>query len=222
MALLLNIDTAIDKASICLARDGNVIDDATSTNQREQATWLHVAIEKMMHQNSILFSALNGVAVSNGPGSYTGLRIGLSAAKGFCYSLNIPLITLGTLDIMAAAANKIDNYLLCPMIDARRMEVYTALYDASLQTILAPTAMVIDSQSFFSYLENNKILFFGNGSNKVKDVITHSNAFFGEQEISAAEMVALAEEKFRNLEFANLAYAEPLYLKDFYSSSQSK
>ena len=219
MALILHIDTAIDKASICLSRDGTVIDKEESATQRGQAAWLHTTMHTMMHRNSILFSALDAIAVMIGPGSYTGLRIGLSSAKGLCYSLKIPLISLGTLEVMAAAADKLDGYQLCPMIDARRMEVYTALYTNSLEIVLPPRAMIIDSESFLSHLEKNKILFFGNGSQKVKNVITHENAFFAEQHLSAVEMVALAENKFQKREFADLAYSEPLYLKDFYSSS---
>lgn len=222
MALILNIDTAIDKGSICIARDGVALDHDINSNPREQASWLHVAIEKLLHKNSILITALDAVAVSNGPGSYTGLRIGLSAAKGLCFSLKIPLIALNTLEVMANASNKIEGHLLCPMIDARRMEVYTALYDNSLKLITAPSAMIINSQSFHSHLESYKILFFGNGSHKVKDVITHENAFFGELNQTAREMVALSEEKFKKNDFADIAYSEPLYLKDFYSSSHSQ
>ena len=219
MALILNIDTAIDKASICLTRDGSVIDQAESTNPRAQSGWLHPAIEKLMLQNSMSIAAIDAVAVSMGPGSYTGLRIGLSTAKGLCYSLNKPLIALSTLEVMASAIKAMDDYLLCPMIDARRMEVYTAIYTPSLEIIIAPTAKVLDSQSFDLHLEKNKILFFGNGSQKMKNLTNHVNAFFAEQNIGAVEMVALAEKKFQNGEFADLAYSEPYYLKDFYSSS---
>src|SRR6266513_982784 len=129
MSLLLNIDTAIETASICLSKDGNVLHLSINENQKDHAAWLTVAIQEMMQNSGYQLNQLNAIAVTIGPGSYTGLRVGLSTAKGLCYVLKIPLLTIGTLEMMAFAAKQNPVDLLCPMIDARRMEVFTAVYD---------------------------------------------------------------------------------------------
>lgn len=165
---------------------------------------------------------LAAVAVSTGPGSYTGLRVGLSAAKGLCYALSIPLIGINTLQMMAAAAQENTSELLCPMIDARRMEVFTAIYDQSLQKVLPPTNMILDENSFADRLTENPILFFGNGSKKAEGIINHPNARFADVSATAENMVALAAEKFKREEFLDLAYSEPYYGKDFHSPISKK
>lgn len=222
MALILHIDTSMDSASVCLSRDESMISIAQNHSQKDHASWLHTAIEKMMHEHQLSFSNLDAVAVSIGPGSYTGLRVGLSSAKGFCYALNIPLITIGTLEMMANAARQPGELLFCPMIDARRMEVYTALFDANLKAILPPTAMILDASSLSEFLNKYQIVFFGNGYKKFKSIISHPNAIFEDVEITASSMIQLANNKFLLKSFSDLAYTVPLYLKDFYSSSQIK
>jgi tRNA threonylcarbamoyladenosine biosynthesis protein TsaB len=168
---------------------------------------------------------LDAVAVSNGPGSYTGLRIGLSAAKGICFALQIPLITIATLEIMAEAArNQVNDGLiektdwLCPMIDARRMEVYYAVYDPELLLIHPPQAANADDAIFSALVEKKKVLFFGNGSFKVRNTLVHDNAFFTDNVKSgASDMISLSNRYYRQNKLADLAYAEPLYIKEFYS-----
>jgi tRNA threonylcarbamoyladenosine biosynthesis protein TsaB len=221
MALMLHIDTAIETASVCLGKDGSVLQLTENQNPKNDSAWLHGAIRKMMEQQQCKFSDLDAVAVSIGPGSYTGLRMGLSAAKGFCYALQKPLITIGTLNMMAHAAKEEPFDLLGPMIDARRQEVFTALYDKQLNPVLPPQAMIIHNKSFEKYLSENKILFFGNGSKKVQPVIQHVNACFKPITVNASNLVALAEKHFSLQLFSPVAYTEPLYLKEFHSASRN-
>ena len=161
---------------------------------------------------------LDAVAVSVGPGSYTGLRVGLAAAKGFCYALNIPLITVNSLKIIAAAAKDETIDFICPLIDARRMEVFTALYDKDLQEKNAPHALIVDENSFASLLVSGKILFCGNGIRKLQPFISNSNAFFSHKMADASHLASLSFPCYCKNEFADLAYAEPLYIKEFYSA----
>lgn len=219
MAIILNIDTAVETASVCLAGEARSIRYAINTNQKDHATWLHKAIQEIVTGAGYTLKDLEAVAVSIGPGSYTGLRVGLSAAKGLCFALHIPLITIPTLEIMAFAAmreNPAFN-LFCPLVDARRMEVFTAVYDNTLRPVMEPGALVINPDSFKSLLDNNRILFSGNGSEKLKQVVKHTNAFFCGTLASATDMVELSAKNFENKLFADLAYTEPLYIKEFYS-----
>ena len=216
MALILNIDTAIDKVSVCLAKDGNVIVLAEDENNKDHGKWLHNAINIMM-TNHFTLNELHAVSVSIGPGSYTGLRIGLSTAKGLCYVLKIPLITIGTLEMMAFAARMEEADLLCPMIDARRNEVFTALFTKDQIMLMEPCAMILSQNSFDEYLSENKILFFGNGSKKTQSIIQHPNAVFKHIAINASGLAYLSYQRFKNKIFANLAYCEPLYLKEFHT-----
>ena len=221
MSLILNIDTASDIASVCLAKDRMVLQTAINENQKDHAAWLHPAIEQLLQQNNLKPRQLDAVAVSIGPGSYTGLRIGLASAKGLCYVLNIPLITVGTLEMMANAVKEEATDLICPLVDARRMEVFTAVYDRSLEPRLLPHALVIDDTSFTSLLSANKILFCGNGSAKLKSVLKNPNARFSDTRTNAADLVPLSTQYFDNKGFADLAYTEPLYIKEFYSHGRN-
>ncbi len=174
MALLLNIDTATENASICLSKDGNALRTMVNNQQRDHAAWIQPAIEQLLKEMQNTVKDLQGIAVTAGPGSYTGLRVGLATAKGLCFALNIPLITENTLRVMAYAATQQsfpngDVYsikaglknptILCPMIDARRMEVFTALYDLQLNIVEKPAALILEPDSFNKELENNSILF---------------------------------------------------------------
>ena len=230
MSLILHIDTAVSAASICISKDGISLAIAENKYQKDHAEWLHPAIDGLLKENGIAINDLNAVAVSNGPGSYTGLRVGLASGKGFCFALSIPLITISTLEIMTIAAiesqltNQLINQstLFCPMIDARRMEVFTALYDKDLNIILAQQAKVIDEKSFEKELGANQIFFFGNGAKKSKTMITHNNALFGTVEHKASCMIAPAERKMNAKDFADLAYTEPFYIKDFHTVQPKK
>src|SRR6187431_295345 len=155
MALILNIDTAVDVASICLAKDGNVLSIARNESQKDHASWLHIAIKEIFEKNTLELGSVDAIAVTGGPGSYTGLRIGMATAKGICYALNKPLIALNTLHVMANAAKKEKADLLCPMIDARRMEVFTAMYSKDLQIVKEPAAIELNEKSFDEELSAN-------------------------------------------------------------------
>ena len=218
MAYVLNIDTAIDRASICLSKNGEPVNLSSNDNPRDQAAWLQPAISDQLAAAGIGFDALKAVAVSVGPGSYTGLRIGLSTAKGLCYALNIPLIAIGTLEMMAAAATDRDADLLCPMIDARRMEVFTAIYNKKMETVLAPCAMVLDENSFTDILNKHTVLFYGNGSTKYKSLSKHENAFFDTITINALQLIKISNRRLVANDFNSLAYTEPMYIKNFHHS----
>lgn len=224
MNIILCIDTAVEESSVCLTSGNNIINFKQSCSSRDSAAWLHPAINEMMNESNILFADLAAVAVSAGPGSYTGLRVGMATAKGFCYSLKIPFITISTLKMMAAstiAAAAIHtlsaDYLVCPMIDARRMEVFTAVYDMNMTEILLPQNLILENDSFKALLEKNSIIFSGNGSNKFKQVIQHPNALFINNKFNAEHLVPLAIEAYERKNFTDLAYSEPYYGKEFYS-----
>ena len=185
MALILNIDTATEFASVCISNNNEVIAYEENLEQKSHASFLQPAIKKAMDNGQWSIENLDAIAVTNGPGSYTGLRVGLASAKGLCFALNKPLILLNTLDVMASASieesgigNKelVNETLFCPMIDARRMEVFTAVYDTNLNTIIAPCAMILDNQSFAKELANNTIVFSGSGSSKLQELNFGDNA----------------------------------------------
>jgi tRNA threonylcarbamoyladenosine biosynthesis protein TsaB len=219
MSLILNIDTALENASVCLAEDGESIELVTNASQKDHAAWIHVAIEKMIHGRAQLSQRmeLDAIAVSAGPGSYTGLRVGLSTAKGLCYALNIPLIMINSLEMMAYAAKDTGTDLLCPMIDARRMEVFTAVYDKKLKPVVEPCACIIDETTFSAFLDHQKILFFGTGSHKFRPLIDNSNAEFADINTDASHLGRLSMKRFLGKHFEELAYVEPLYLKEFHT-----
>ena len=219
MALILNIDTALDTASVCLAKDNTILQQSINENQKDHAGWLHAAIAELLQNAGYIPKDLEAVAVSIGPGSYTGLRVGLASAKGLCYALNIPLIAISTLKLIAFAVQKEaeSGDLICPMIDARRMEVFTALYDHELVEKASPSAMLIDATSFSEILNAQKIIFCGNGSKKLQKIISNSHAKFSEIDAGASNLAQLSSNCFRNREFADLAYTDPTYIKEFYS-----
>ena len=163
MALVLCIDTALETATVGVCNEESVLASAVQSDQKQGAAFVQPAIQEMLRNTSISFSQLDAVAVVNGPGSYTGLRVGLASAKGICYALNKPLIVINTLEVMAVAAIKTEqnkNALYCPMIDARRNEVFTAIYDASLVCLLPPQGLIIEADSFAPWLTEPRQLFF--------------------------------------------------------------
>jgi tRNA threonylcarbamoyladenosine biosynthesis protein TsaB len=225
MATILNIETSTEVCSVVLAKDGEFLFEKESAEGLNHSELLTVFIEELFAENNLQMNILDAVAVSKGPGSYTGLRIGVSVAKGLCYALEIPLIAVGTLDALGFFASQSlnrngttleDSLLFCPMIDARRMEVYTTLYNAKGENIQPVSAEIIDENSFSSFLKDHKIQFFGNGAAKCKSLLTHPNALFEGPSITSARfMQNLTEKKYNNNEFENVAYFEPFYLKDF-------
>ena len=226
MALILNIETSTEVCSVSLAKEGETLFSRESSDGLNHSQLLTVFIEDLFKENKVEFNQLDAVAVSKGPGSYTGLRIGVSVAKGMCFGLNIPLISIGSLSSMADEVSshmqkyftpgKDEKVLICPMIDARRMEVYTALYNDNGETIVPVTAEIIDENSFIEHLTGHKLLFFGNGADKCRTKITHPNAVFaGPDKTSARFMQKLSERKYNMRQFEDVAYFEPFYLKDF-------
>jgi len=222
MALILNIDTATEEAGICIAADGEVVAMAVNPDQRDHAAWLHTAVEKMMRDADVRVKDLDAVAVTSGPGSYTGLRVGMAAAKGFCYALGIPLITENKLKVMAMAARDkaAPDTLLCPMIDARRMEVFTAVYKNDLEEVMSTAAMVIDQHSFGQYLSDRQMSFFGGGSHKCKPIITTPSAAFIEINYDPGYLGILSFLRYLQGEFTGVAYSEPAYTKEFYTHTK--
>ena len=218
MAILLNIDSAVETASVCLSDNAEVIKLAISENQKDHAAWLHAAIRDLVGDAGLAVTDLSSIAVTIGPGSYTGLRIGLAAAKGLCYALKIPLICINTLKMMAHAEKSATSELICPLIDARRMEVFTAIYNNSLEEIVKPFATILTKDSFDDFLSSHKIIFCGNGSKKLQAVLCHTNAIFSDRIATAANLPYLAYQYLQEKRFADLAYIEPLYLKEFHSA----
>ena len=219
MALILNIETATPVCSVCLSRDGKVLVEKRNLEQNSHSQVLTVYIQEIFEEQKISVENLDAVAVSMGPGSYTGLRIGLSVAKGLCYSASIPLIGVSTLQAMAwgmADLKKDKNALFCPMIDARRMEVYAAFYNSENSIEREIRADIIDEDSYKTFLENGVLYFAGDGAEKCKESLYHSNAHFLDQfSVSSKFLVAIAEEKFSKNDFEDTAYCEPFYLKQF-------
>ncbi|HTJ53494.1 MAG TPA: tRNA (adenosine(37)-N6)-threonylcarbamoyltransferase complex dimerization subunit type 1 TsaB [Cyclobacteriaceae bacterium] len=224
MALILSLETSTPVCSVALHDNGKLIAAAETHISQSAATKLAVLIDDVKKLAGIKMEELNAVAVTSGPGSYTGLRISTSTAKGLCYALNIPMISIGTLELLAFQVSKltIEQFFLCPMIDARRMEVYCLVADRELKIKQAVQAKIIDETSFSEYLSERKVLFFGDGAEKCKTMITHSNAYFIENIFPAASQLGfLAHKKFELQQFEDLVHFEPFYLKDFVAKKAS-
>jgi tRNA threonylcarbamoyladenosine biosynthesis protein TsaB len=219
MALILQIETATQVCSAALSKNGETIALKELQANNIHAGSLTLFIQDVMAQGGFAYAELDAIAVSKGPGSYTGLRIGVSTAKGLCFALDKPLIAVGTLNMMANGfinANPEYTGLICPMIDARRMEVFTAVFEASLNLVQEVTAKIIDEQSYIEQLAVNTVTFIGDGAEKCKAAISHANAqFSGENFNSASNMSKMAFLAFTKGKFEDLAYFEPFYLKDF-------
>lgn len=220
MSLILHIDTAVEAASICLSQGDEILAEAHNPQSRESASWLQPAIKQLMAESGHSLQQLHAISVSAGPGSYTGLRVGMASAKGLCYALNIPLITIGTLEMMTAAALKViaDDLLFCPMIDARRMEVFTAMYNRNMECVLPPQNIILEEHSFSEWLRQSRICFFGNGSTKFKPLLNAGAASFATVHSGARDLVGLAKKQYQAGVFADIAYTEPFYVKAFYTT----
>jgi tRNA threonylcarbamoyladenosine biosynthesis protein TsaB len=224
--LILHLDTSTRICSVALATKGVLIGTRESHDEKSHARQLIPFIHDLLMEHDVKISGLDAVAVSKGPGSYTGLRIGVSTAKGLAYGSNIPLIGIDTLDSLVSGAlrnpevvsilGKSKPAFLCPMIDARRMEVYTAFYSHSGERLEKNIARIINKDSYRDKLRDSSVVFFGNGADKCKEKITHPNAIFIEGiETTAENMIPLAEESLQQNRFEDVAYFEPFYLKDF-------
>jgi len=216
MALILCIETATDACSVCLARDGHSIGTKVAVGDFQHASQLTVLVQDLMDSRETSMSQLDAVAVSEGPGSYTALRVGLSTAKGICYAHGIPLLLINSLKALATAMRSVDaapNTLYAPMIDARRMEVYTALYDAALNTLQEAAAVIITQEFLQVQSARYRIRFAGNGAQKCIPVLQSNHRQYMEIRHSAEHLVELAEQQYQGAGFADLAYSEPFYLK---------
>ena len=221
MSCILHIETSTNVCSVAVSEDGKVIFDKADRTGNNHAEALGSFVDEAMSFADSHAIPLDAVAVSSGPGSYTGLRIGVSMAKGVCYALNLPLLSVPTLELMCVPVllrnEEIeDEALLCPMIDARRMEVYAALYDRALKPVRGIQADVVDADTYRQWLEDRPVYFFGNGAAKCMDTINHPNAHLIEGiEPVAKWMMPLAERKMLNDIHEDVAYFVPYYLKDF-------
>lgn len=229
MANILNIETSTEVCSVALTSEGQVMDHRENYDGQTHATLLSQYVKEMLDYVRSRDMALDAIAVSIGPGSYTGLRIGLSEAKGLAFGLNVPLIGVNTLKLLTVSTMfhhfiDEDNVLYVPMIDARRMEVYTAVYTPALETVMEPQAMILDDHSFGDLLEQgHTLILMGNGSDKATQMITHERVRFipGIKPV-AVDMMALAEKACREQHFIDVAYSTPLYLKEFQATKPKR
>lgn len=216
MSKILCIETATTNCSVALSENGSVIAfKEDPSKDYSHAEKLHVFIEDVLKESNTDYNSLSAIAVSKGPGSYTGLRIGVSAAKGLCYSLDIPLLSIPTLYVLMKQVETITPFIV-PMLDARRMEVYAAVYNHLQEEIRNTEAEILHENSFQEYLDRGVVSFIGSGVEKFREICQHPNAIFIEDTFpSAQQMTALAYEKLKNKNVEDVAYFEPYYLKDF-------
>lgn len=220
MALILNIDSAFEKCIIALSNNEEVIAHEQNDVQKDHASFLQPAIKKICTDTTINLSSIDAVAIVNGPGSYTGLRVGLASAKGICYVLKKPLILLNTLDILAFALQQDEpsqtGIFFCPMIDARRMEVFTALYNSQLKQVTNYSSVVLDNTFLAKEKNKHTIVAGGNGSVKLKSIRGFEDIIYGASDYHLNHIIAEALKAYKSKNFANLAYSEPFYIKPAY------
>ncbi len=219
---ILYIETATDVCSVALSRGAEVIGLKEEAGGNNHAKHLLPFVDEVLKQSGCTVSDLNGVAVSVGPGSYTGLRIGVSTAKGIAYTAGIPVMAVGTLESIAQGAREswtdasTEPLQIVPMLDARRMEVFTTRYDFDMQSLEEVSAKIVDENTFAELLSEHKVLFCGNGMPKCREILSaNPNAFFAEVPVSAKNMLPAALRKWQNIDFENVAYFEPFYLKEY-------
>ncbi len=233
MPLILNIETGTEVCSVALSRSGRLISLRENSRERNHAQELGMYIKDLFEENQIDADDLDAVAVGMGPGSYTGLRIGVSMAKGICYGANIPLIAVSSLRSMVRVAleeyeaglldiDALDTASFCPMIDARRMEVYTQLFNSKVEELSEVKAEIIDNESFLQYADGREFVIFGNGAAKCVESLSHLNLKYWDVQPSARGMVTESFEMFNQKQFVDTAYFEPFYLKDFLINKSTK
>ncbi|PWE00517.1 tRNA (adenosine(37)-N6)-threonylcarbamoyltransferase complex dimerization subunit type 1 TsaB [Marinilabilia rubra] len=232
MAYILCIETSTTVCSVALAKDGKVVAARQESEGNSHANRLTVLIQQLFEDSGVAIEItdVDAVAVSSGPGSYTGLRIGVSTAKGVCFAMDKPLISIPSLSVLAwpvvkgkLSFNPDEDSWFCPMIDARRMEVYAAMFDTNMTQQRKTSADIIDETSYRDVLDQRKVFFFGNGAGKCKEALNHPNAVFPEDEGPLARnMAALAFEAWNQKAFEDVAYFEPFYLKDFIATTPKK
>jgi len=234
MASILNIETATPLCSVALTINGHTVSSRETREEKSHAARLTAFIQEILEEKNLKISDLDAIAVGKGPGSYTGLRIGVSTAKGLCYGAGIPLIAVDTLKILyiqaisshSAIVQELflkSNTLFCPMIDARRMEVFTCLLNHKGEIVEPVSARIVDADSFRSSLLDHTVVFFGTGMEKCRDTLSHPHAvFIPDIYPGASSLALLAEEKFNHHDFEDIAYFEPFYLKDFIATISKK
>ena len=218
---ILLINTALEEASVGIAMDGKLLNQMLNPIQKEHASFLHPAIQSICKNNGITLKDLKAVSVINGPGSYTGLRVGLSAAKGICYANQLPLIGINTLAWMAFGNKEKAVDLVIPMIDARRMEVFTAVYSKKMDIVVPPTNLILEELSYAEHLGNHQALFIGDGVPKWMSICKHENAKFDKGIHNETHHAALAEMYYTNQEYASLFETVPFYTKEFHNTHKS-
>ena len=223
LSFILHIETSTKNCSVSIAKSGELISLKEINNGAySHSEMLHPLIKEALLESKLTIKEIEAIAVGKGPGSYTGLRIGISAAKGLCFANDIPLISINSLEILAHSTT-IDKGYIIPMIDARRMEVYSAIYDESYTLIRETKADIIDEHSFCDKLQNHTVYFLGDGAEKCKETIVHKNAVFIKNAFpSAKEMTQLSYEKYKENNTEDIAYFEPFYLKNFVATKEKK
>ncbi|MFY8021847.1 MAG: tRNA (adenosine(37)-N6)-threonylcarbamoyltransferase complex dimerization subunit type 1 TsaB [Bacteroidia bacterium] len=227
MAIILLMETSTEVCSVGLAKDGEIIGIKENFEGNKHASQLHVLVDELLNELQLKFNDLQAIAISKGPGSYTGLRVGVSSAKGYCFGLNIPLIAIGTLESLKnQAIKKYQNentFQIIPMLDARRMEVYCGVWNQDSKILQEIEAKILDEKSFASHLNQSKTVFVGTGIQKFKAICGHQHAMFDESiYCSVKGMAKNAEESYQSGIFEDLAYFEPFYLKDFVGTTPKK
>ena len=223
MVYILNIETSTKNCSVSIAENGKLISlRELNSGGYSHAEKLHPFIQDCMSEAKLTFQQVDAIAIGKGPGSYTGLRIGVSAAKGLCFANDIPLISINSLEVLANSS-QVESGVIIPLIDARRMEVYSAIFGINYTLIRETQAEIIDESSFLPYLEKGKVHFLGDGAEKCKETLVHKNACFIDGKFPSAESMShLSFDKFQNNDFENVAYFEPFYLKDFVVTPQKR
>ena len=221
MALILSIETSTHVCSVALHEDAQLIGVYELFTEKSHASAITLLIDQLLHNAGFQLADVSAVAVSKGPGSYTGLRIGVATAKGLCYALDKPLLSVSTLQAMAYGVSKqypIKDFLFCPMLDARRMEVYCEVFTSELESVLSVDARIIEEHSFDELLASNRVVFFGNGAAKCKPLLSHQpTALFADDVYPSAKYTGvLAHQHYLKNMFENIAYFEPFYLKEFF------
>lgn len=222
MSSFLLIDTALQTASVALASDSEVIAFRQNEQSYEHAAWLHPAIQSLFMETGLNAARLDAVGVTAGPGSYTGLRVGMAAAKGFCFAQQIPLIAVSTLQLIAAGAQEEAQEVIIALIDARRDEVYAGVFDRNLQPLAPEQAMILGPDSFQQWRAKNQVLFTGNGAQKIERLLGSSQFNVTTSKNLIKKLTEISYNKWVAAEFADLAYHEPAYLKEFYTSPKVK
>lgn len=217
------IDTALETATVAICNNNQIVSAAHNFQSNSHASFVHTSLQQLLQQQQIQIQKIQAIAVVHGPGSYTGIRIGLSAAKGFCFSLQIPLITISTVELLAYAAQQIEPQAAyyIPLIDARRMEAFTAIYNHQLQALTNPFATVITTEAFEQYYTKNTTVFIGNAVTKATTILQHNHIIWLHNTYTIHHLAQIANQKLQQQQYSNIANTEPLYGKAFFDNKKN-